>query len=113
MWRTFARDLGKKISLKKSKKWDIRDFVDSQFKIKNQEKQILFVHIESFVVDPFRGYCNAIYRRIDAQKDLVEKTKSTEDLRENIFKEGDNIIDVFENTFRSEDKSNNDEKLQE
>ena len=110
MWRTFAWNLTDKISYRKRKKREIIIEVKKQFQPIDKK---LFEYLESFVVDPFRDYCYAIYRRIDAQKDLVEKTKSTEDLRENIFKEGDNIIDVFENTFRSEDKSNNDEKLQE
>ena len=74
---------------------------------------MLFDYIEDYVVDPFMDYCDAIYRRIDAQKSLDEITKTTEHLRENIFKEGDNILDDFEKGFTPKKKSNKDEKLQE
>ena len=72
MWRTFAWNLTDKISYRKRNQWDIFTAVEEQFKLKNKDQK-LFEYIESFVVDPFRDYCNAIYRRIDAQKNLVEK----------------------------------------
>ena len=109
-WIMFGCRLGSKLGYRKRKKFEIITAVKKQFQPIDKE---LFENLESFVVDPFRDYCNAIYRRIDAQKNLEEKTKSTEHLRENIFKERDNIFDAFEKGLGSEDKSNKNEKLQE
>ena len=113
-WRRFGYSLGHELAYRKRKdKWEIITAVKKQFKPKDQAKQMLFDYIEDYVVDPFRDYCDAIYRRIDAQKRLEEITKTTEPLRENIFKEGDNIVDAFEKGFTPKEKSNKDEKLQE
>tara|TARA_E500000331_G_scaffold269745_1_gene261231 strand:- start:536 stop:1069 length:534 start_codon:yes stop_codon:yes gene_type:complete len=94
-WMDFGDTLGKSLGYRKRNKYDVRCAVRKQFEPKDVAQSRLFAHIEDYVVDPFRNYCNSLYRKEDAGKHYLSLTKDTEPLRESLFKDGDNFIDLM------------------
>ena len=98
-WRMFGYNLGQSLGYRKRNRMEIVTEVKKQFQPKDKAQQRLFDDIEDCIVDPFRDYCNSIYCKVDAGKRNLSLTKDTEPLRESMFKEGNNLIDLMKDSY--------------